>query len=214
MQDYEKILSQMKAKWQHRHPGYLSRITHGQSAVFIPIVMTDDEPAILYEVRAATLHHQPNEVSFPGGGIEAGETPETAAIRETCEELLVKPAQIEMIAPLDGENGPTGAPIWPHIGVLHDYKGTFSTDEVDHVFTVPVSWLLNTKPDRYWTTLVTVPDDDFPFDLIPGGKNYPFRKKRHQILFYKRPEAVIWGVTAQLTYSAVTLFKKEILSQS
>ena len=45
-------------------------------AVLVPLVEREDGLHVLYEVRALTLRHQPGEVCFPGGHIEAGETPE------------------------------------------------------------------------------------------------------------------------------------------
>ena len=60
-------------------------------AVILPVVDLDDGkgPQILYEVRASDLDRQPGEVCFPGGQIEAGETPLEAALRETEEELAI-----------------------------------------------------------------------------------------------------------------------------
>ena len=53
-------------------------------SVLIPIVNTDSGDALLMEVRSL-LVKQSGEVCFPGGRIEKGETPEAAAVRETCE---------------------------------------------------------------------------------------------------------------------------------
>ena len=39
-------------------------------------------------------------------------------------------------------------------------------------------------------------DDAFPFALLPGGKEYPFRSRKETLWFYRTEDAVIWGLTA------------------
>ena len=66
-------------------------------AVLIPFVTTEEGKALLLEVRSQ-LVKQPGEICFPGGRVEAGETPAETAVRETCEELGLKPEDIEVIS--------------------------------------------------------------------------------------------------------------------
>lgn len=198
----EDLAETLPARVRRLWTGHVPKVPSGRkgtSAVVIPLVKVDGEYRVLYEKRAASLEHQPSEICFPGGGVEEGEIPRTAAIRETVEELLVSDDQIEILAELDPAVGPSGAPIWPFVAELHGYENTFSSDEVEKVFTVPLSWFCQNPPERYMTQLATVPGEDFPFELIPGGKNYPWRRKNHEIVFYRYPEAVIWGVTAKIT---------------
>ena len=62
-----------RALWA-RAPGLMdSRRTY---AVLVPLVERDGALHLLYEVRARMLRRQPGEVCFPGGRMEAGETPE------------------------------------------------------------------------------------------------------------------------------------------
>lgn len=51
-------------------------------------------------VRPATLEHHPGQVSFPGGKLETGEDPWTAATRELQEELGVGPEQLHRLGEL------------------------------------------------------------------------------------------------------------------
>ncbi|MEE0955934.1 MAG: CoA pyrophosphatase [Eubacterium sp.] len=176
-----------------------------ESAVLIPLVKEKDGSAsLLFEVRSSRLDAQPGDICFPGGRMEEGETAEETAIRETAEELLVKPSQVSILGRLDGMMGPTGGAIWPVVGELKDYDGNFSKDEVGEVFKVPLDFFLNTEPERYGTTLVTVPDDDFPYDKINGGRNYGWGKKHQTMLFFEYKDRVIWGFTAR----AVWRFRK------
>ena len=57
--------------------------------VVIPIVLEADGPRLLLEVRAAGIS-QAGDPCFPGGRIEAGETPAKAAVRELWEELGIR----------------------------------------------------------------------------------------------------------------------------
>ncbi|MBR0411634.1 MAG: NAD(+) diphosphatase [Eubacterium sp.] len=194
--------------WYGHRPGIPER--KGTAAVVIPLIRKDDGYHILYEQRAAGLAHQPGEICFPGGIVEVGESPREAAVRETTEELLVDPDQIEILAALDAQMGPSGAPVWPFAALLHDYHDTYSESEVGKVFSVPLSWFKSHEPLKRMAELVTRPGEDFPYELIPGGENYPFRKKKQEIVFYRTPEAVIWGVTAKITEDFICKIRKEV----
>ena len=171
------------------------------SAVLIPLVKGENgETAVLFEHRAVDLDVQPDEICFPGGGIEPGETPLEAVVREAAEELLIEKEQLKILGETDGIERGGIVHIRAFVGVLEGYAGTFSKAEVDHVFTVPVSWLLKNPPRAYLTTVTTVPDEDFPFERIPGGRNYPWRKQRTPVFFYAYPGEVIWGLTAGILY--------------
>lgn len=52
---------------------------------------------IFFLKKGLKLKNQPGEISFPGGGIERGENSRDAAIRETCEELLLNKRDLSII---------------------------------------------------------------------------------------------------------------------
>ncbi len=177
------------------------------SAVLILLVedKTDETGwSILFEVRASNIG-QGGEICFPGGRIENNEHGTDAAIRETCEELLVDREQIELIAPIVQITGPKGGFIKSYLGVLRRYNMTYFKDEVDHVFKLPLSYFMNNEP-------ITVPvnykvdlPDDFPFDLIPHGRDYPFATMKRNISFYKTQEGTIWGLTAEILKKFISI---------
>lgn len=170
-------------------------------SVLIPLIEVDGKISILYEQRAETLRNQPGEISFPGGKIEKGESPKEAAIRETYEELLIDKKEIEVYSDSDYLINPSSAIIYSFVGeIKHDfYKIKPSTDEVKEIFTVPLEFFLNNEPERYISRISYIRDENFPYELIPNGKNYKFKKGKSDILFYKYENRIIWGFTAKMT---------------
>ena len=140
------------------------------------------------------------EICFPGGGIEENETAEEAAVREASEELLIPREKIELIAPMHVMTGPGGAKISSCLGILRDYEGTYSKQEVERVFCVPLSWFASHKPRISNASMVVKTPEDFPYELLPGGENYPWHSIPRRFYFYESDGGVIWGITAQLLY--------------
>ena len=194
----DRTLDLIRSEWHDRTAKVRPWSNRRGSAVLIPLIKKNDEWHLLFEVRALDLDAQPGEVCFPGGRIEPGETPVEAAVRETMEELLVAKDQIEVLAPLDALPGPGGPSIWPVLGILSDYQNTWSDEEVDHTFSVPLSYFLETEPEIYETLQVTIPGEDFPFEKIPGGRDYPWKKRHYTVLFYTDTDPLIWGITAKI----------------
>ena len=178
-----------------------------KSAVVVPLVNTEEGLSVLFEVRARDIV-QGGEVCFPGGAVEEGEDSVQTALRETAEELLVDKSGMEIIAPLFSVNGPGGMEVKSYLGYIENYGGTFSEGEVDHVFTVPVEWFMNNGPLVYDTKMEVVLDDDYPYDLIPGGRNYPFRANPRTFYFYRVKGEVIWGLTGTVLYNFIEVLKK------
>ncbi|QZA32749.1 CoA pyrophosphatase [Hydrogenibacillus sp. N12] len=179
-------------------------------AVFLPVVERDGEAHLLFEVRARTLRRQPGEVSFPGGRVEPDDaSPAETALREAAEELGLSRERLSLWSKL-------GILLPPYQAAVHAYVGEIPASEairpnpaeVDHVFTVPVGWFLVHPPEVYEATLTLLPGDDFPFERIPGGRSYPFRRRTIPELFYLTDRHVIWGLTARLVHIFLQLVQK------
>ena len=179
-----------------------------KNAVLIPLVETGGELGILFEVRQTGIR-QGGEICFPGGKIEENETAEEAAVRETSEELLISPEKIEVIAPMHAMTGPGGAKISACLGILHGYEGTYSTEEVERVFFVPLRWFASHEPRISDAAMVVKTAADFPYELLPGGENYPWHSIPRRFYFYESSGGVIWGITAQLLYHCLKVILKE-----
>ncbi len=171
------------------------------SAVLIPLIKKDNEYHILFEVRSQGLKHQPGEICFPGGKKEEGETTLQTAVREMKEELLISDSNLKVYGALDYFLSPAKIRVEPFLGELIDYHGQYSLDEVDSVFTVPLQFFQENKPEIYDTDVLTSPDASFPFEAVPNGKNYPWAKGKYEVCFYRYKKHIIWGMTAKMLYS-------------
>ena len=190
----------------------------GASAVLIPILEEADTLQILLEVRSFRLRSQPGEICFPGGRIEKGETPLEAALRETREELLVGEDQIRVLGELPQTTGPSMAPLYVFAGLLTNYRESFSEEEVAYIMKVPLRYFLEHEPEHHRIRLQSLPDEDFPYDLIPGGRDYKWREKSYDIPFYRGIRAgqkdspqgpVLWGMTARVLDQFARLLKND-----
>ena len=172
------------------------------TAVLIPLVEIDEKIHVVFEIRGEGIA-QAGEVSFPGGHVEQGESADQAAIRETCEELLISQDQVEILAPMHRMTDRGNLIVDSFLGLIHNYTGSFSKDEVSGIFTVPLDWLLEYEPEIYSAETVLHPGENFPFDLIPGGRDYQFIHFPRRFFFYRTKYAVIWGLTAELLFHAL-----------
>ncbi|HEM4280517.1 TPA: CoA pyrophosphatase [Streptococcus suis] len=178
-------------------------------AVFLPLVWSDDQWQVLYEIRSESIS-QPGEVSFPGGGVEVGETPQQAAIREVMEELNIQPEQIDILGEIDYLVLERST-IHCFVGRVNlDWTTILPNEEVARIFTVPLSTLLTTQPVYYQLDSQIVPDCDFPFERLRGGVDYPFSHHKRSVPFYENLPENIWGMTAQFTHRFTEIVKSNL----
>ncbi|HEM5111436.1 NUDIX hydrolase [Streptococcus suis] len=178
-------------------------------AVFLPLVWSDNQWQVLYEIRSESIS-QPGEVSFPGGGIDEGETAEEAAVREVMEELNIQPEQIDILGEIDYLVLERST-VHCFVGRLNlDWTTILPNEEVARIFTVPLSTLLTTQPVYYQLDSQIVPDCDFPFERLRGGVDYPFSHHKRSVPFYENLPENIWGMTAQFTHRFVEIVKNNL----
>lgn len=184
-------------KLKGRTPGIILQEGCRRSAVIIPIIKDVDGMKILFQVRSEAIDRQPGDICFPGGAVQDGETPLRTAVREACEELLIEPDQIDVICACDVFHNASGI-VYPFAAWLSGYDGRFSADEVAEVFTVPLDFFTGTEPVVCTSEMIRKPDQDFPYDLIRGGRNYKWPKRMDKELFYSYEGRTIWGITARI----------------
>lgn len=169
-----------------------------ETAVFIPLISVHGEIHLLYQVRAYHLRNQPGDVAFPGGEMEAGEGSEQAAVRETCEELQLPKHLIEIYGRIDSLYTSFDALIHCYVGRLHvDVEQIIpSSDEVETIFTVPLSWLCTHPPEWYFARHFFELDQLFPKEII---SNHGIKGSDYPVALYRSTPYIIWGITARIT---------------
>ena len=180
------------------------------AAVLIPLVEVDRAWHVIFEVRAHTMRRQPGEISFPGGRLDPGETPVEAAVRETSEELLLAMEEIEVIGRLQPLATPHRQLIYPFVGVIPKLPDVRHTDEVDHLFSIPVETLLLLDPfhgEMEWTMN---PDQNIPFDRMANAKAYEKRVIKMREPFYEHEDYIIWGLTGKILTQFIKRLKENV----
>ena len=115
-------MKNLKKKFENYTPYINGYKNMKRASVLIPLVKENNSYSILFQLRSKTMSHQPGEISFPGGKIEANETPLEACIRETCEEIGACEADIEIISPLDIYVSHANLIIHPFVGYVKNYE--------------------------------------------------------------------------------------------
>ena len=148
------------------------------AAVLVPLVERATGLTVLLTQRAATLKDHAGQISFPGGRIEPEDVDAWhAALRETQEEIGLKPELVEFAGYLPDHLVVTGFRVTPVVGFVDPaYQLHIAKAEVHDVFEVPLDFILdsaNHKPRRRQLGELTIDVHDIPY----GDRN-------------------IWGATA------------------
>lgn len=134
---------------------------------------------VILTKRASHLKHHPGQIAFPGGKQEAGESAEAAALREAQEEIGLAPGNVSLLGHLAPHETVTGFQVTPILGLVRDdFSPTRDPEEVEEVFTVPLSHVLN--PDRF----------------VIEGRFWRGQYRRYYAVPYG--PYYIWGATARM----------------
>ncbi|WP_125784472.1 CoA pyrophosphatase [Pseudoalteromonas rubra] len=151
-----------------------------ESAVLVPLLEVDGEASMLLCKRSAQLRSHPSQLCFPGGKVELQDASViTTALRESQEEIALDPQQVNPVGVLPLHTTLTGFRITPVLAVL-DRNASWETqsDEVEHVFTLPLSLLAQ---QQAWQ----------PVQTQLRGKTVTFNGMMTQY-------GLLWGATAKI----------------
>lgn len=202
-------LSKIVEKLKGRPSDILGSEKFTKFAVLLPLIEKENEVHVLFEVRAETLRRQPGEICFPGGKIDKSDRDaEHSAVRETSEELGISEESIKDVFPLDYMVSAFGTIIYPFVGTIRKPENIRpNVAEVGEVFTVPLSFFKEHKPERYKINFQVQPEEGFPYDLIVGGENYNWQIRGMDEYFYDYNGRVIWGLTARVLTHFINLIE-------
>jgi 8-oxo-dGTP pyrophosphatase MutT (NUDIX family) len=153
------------------------------AAVLVPLAWYRDEWHLVFTRRAEAVEHHKGQVSFPGGGCDAGEsTPEATALREAEEEIGLQPADVRLLGRLNDIVTITRYRVSPVVGVMPwPYRVRLEPGEVARVFNVPLLWLAD---HQNW--------DEQPF--TPAGAPRPFPV----VIYHEYDGEILWGASARM----------------
>jgi 8-oxo-dGTP pyrophosphatase MutT (NUDIX family) len=141
--------------WQpeiERETSFSSRAP-AQAAVLVPIVMRGSDFAqstVLLTKRAEHMSTHSGQIAFPGGKVDPQDANHrVTALREAQEEVGLHPQHVQVIGELPVYV--TGTAFWvtPVIALVSpEFDLTPNADEVQDVFEVPLSFLMNPANHR------------------------------------------------------------------
>ncbi|TGB02909.1 NUDIX hydrolase [Halobacillus salinus] len=188
-------------KMKTHSPDVLGQSYYRNYSILLPFIEKEGELHLVFEVRSLNMRRQPGEVCFPGGRVDEEDRMERdTAVREAMEELGIRNQEITEVHPFDYMVSPFGMKVSTYVGFMECSEEEMEPNpaEVEEVFTVPLSFFLNTKPEAHYVRMKVEPEEGFPFELIPGGENYNWRTQRFPEYFYQYGDKVIWGLTASV----------------
>ena len=115
------------------------------AAVTLLLYEDGGEYHVILTARTSKVEHHKNEVSFPGGARDPGDLDALAtALRETDEEIGVRPEDVEVLGALDDLVTVSKFRVTPFVGVIpFPYEFRPNPHEVAEILQVPVSHLLD-----------------------------------------------------------------------
>lgn len=152
------------------------------AAVLIAVVDHDDDARVIFTQRTSSLRKHSGQIAFPGGKLDPDETPEYAALREAEEEIGLARHFVDVIGHLPSIPVLSGFRITPVLSVVRTgFELTLNPDEVESVFDVPLSFLMD--PQNH------VRERGMFRNLQRNYYVLPFQDRR------------IWGITAGIVRS-------------
>ena len=150
------------------------------AAVLVPIWLHDGQARLILTKRASHLQHHPGQIAFPGGKIDdTDSSAESAALRESWEEIGLPPDRVEVLGRLATHETVTSYSMIPILGLVRDaFSPTPEVGEVEEVFSVPLSHVLDRS--RYIVESRIWKGQPRQFYAVPYGPYY------------------IWGATARI----------------
>jgi 8-oxo-dGTP pyrophosphatase MutT (NUDIX family) len=117
------------------------------AGILIPIIERADSLSVLLTQRSADLANHAGQISFPGGRMESADADITrTALRETHEEVGIRPDQVDVAGYLPPMLTVTGYAVTPIVGLVQaGFTLTLDENEVEFAFEVPLPFLLDSK---------------------------------------------------------------------
>jgi 8-oxo-dGTP pyrophosphatase MutT (NUDIX family) len=163
------------------------------AAVLLLLAGVAEDARVVLTVRSHDVEHHKGQISFPGGAVHpADDGLATTALRETWEEIGVKPDDVDVIGQLDDIVTISNFVVTPFVGILRKplpFEYAASPIEVGEVIEPPLAELL-APGTLIWEEL----GDSATARRAPA---YHWRGYR------------IWGATGRMLHGFLTLLDGE-----
>ena len=183
----DELKQQIRTTLAQHSKSIASEETFTPSAVLIPIFHKNGEPHLLLTLRTETVASHKGQISFPGGTRESGDRDLLAtALRETFEEVGIRPEDVEVLGELDDLLAVTNFVVTPFVGVFpYPYDFRVSYDEIAELIEIPLSFFIDPRNRRAEERL--------------------YRGRNATVYFYDYGKYTVWGVTARILKGFVDL---------
>jgi 8-oxo-dGTP pyrophosphatase MutT (NUDIX family) len=116
------------------------------AAVLVLLYHDQGQDRVILTRRTDTVEHHKGQISFPGGAVHAADADlSVTALRETWEEIGVRPEHVELLGRLDAMVTTSNFLVAPYVGVLtvRPYEFIPSELEVAEILAPPIGHLLD-----------------------------------------------------------------------
>lgn len=154
------------------------------AAVLAPVLRRGERLSMMFTVRSAHLRAHSGQISFPGGGRDAGDRDAVDnALREAHEEVGLVPDHVEVLGYLDDYPTMTRYLVTPVVGMVDAAALALRVDagEVAEVFEAPLDFVLD--PSSFTRSTLVHDGIKLPF--------YELQWRQHRI----------WGATAGMLWN-------------
>jgi 8-oxo-dGTP pyrophosphatase MutT (NUDIX family) len=177
LMDVDAVVGKVR-QFSERYSGIPAQPDAQVAAVLVGLIDGPNGAEVILTRRSMAMRSHMGEISFPGGRLDADETPRDAALREASEEIDLSPSSVQVVGELPPMSLLTSPNhIVPIVGKVATAPRDVRNDEVERVFTVPLIELA--RADTYSEELWGSPPRQF------------------QIFFFYLDEETIWGTTAR-----------------
>jgi len=156
------------------------------SAVLALLVRRDGTDRLLFNRRRDDLPFHAGQICFPGGAREGGEDAVACAVRETCEETGLDPADVAVLGRLPDRVSIAGFKVACFAGRIREPRPyVLAEDEVAEAFEIPCASFLD---GQRWGHRETV---------------HPLARFR-RVPFFRYEDRTVWGLTGIILRDFVT----------
>ncbi|MGQ4808862.1 putative Nudix hydrolase NudL [Candidatus Entotheonellaceae bacterium PAL068K] len=160
------------------------------AAVLMPLYRQNGDYGMIFTRRSDTVYHHRGQISFPGGGFEPQDASlQQTALRESAEEIGLKPTDVRILGQLDDLlTTNSNYLVRPFVGTIpYPYPFTLDRREAAFIIEVPLDFLRQYNPSS---------------EQVRQHEGRTVRS-----FFFDYNEHTIWGATAKIVKQFLDLLE-------